>query len=212
MNWPIVDTRDILMPRTENFRDFGHTDKSTKRNRNNILQKSDNTCRFCGGYYPKYLRCSYYPHAKCDDVSCGACYLITHLNFGIHNEINIYYSELSQIKIVRDTIDFIIENGTIPTPQEIDSNVKSVPISILEYINIMNNYEDVPKEFENYKIFFTQKFGINFIVSNYSNNKIGFVNEFANENYVSNNTIKYKLVKHIPSEEEIKFINKHFNL
>lgn len=209
MNW--LTERDVIKPRSENFRDFGHNDKFTKKARGDIVAKNNYTCRFCGGVYPKYLICSYITYAKCDDVCCRACHLVTHLNAGFFREMKLYYSKVPQIEIIRKTVDFIIENDEMPLPTKIDKDVKLPPISLLEFINIINNNDTVPNELENYKLFFTHKLNVDFIVNNYGNKMLKFIDD---KKYHTIDTDKMKiddtLDKHVPTDEELALFNKYY--
>lgn len=215
MDWQ--KERALLIPRTENFRDFGHNDKFTKKERDDILVKNNYTCRFCGGVYQKYLICSYYAYDKCSDVACVACHLITHLNSGRYKEMKLYYSEVPQIDIVKKTIDYIINYGEIPLSTEIDPHIKLPPISILEFISIINNNETVPIELTNYKIFYTQNLSTNFIFTNYGVKNLMFIEDDKNNktdcNIFFENKVKTpKLItKHKPSLEEMELFNKYFS-
>jgi|688.fasta_scaffold179882_4 hypothetical protein len=206
MKW--LSERDILIPKCENFRDFGHSEKFTKKIRGETLVKNNYTCRCCGGVYPKYLICCYLTDAKCNDVLCRACYLITHLNNGMFREIKLYYSNESQLNIVRKTVEYIIDNNVIPIPTKIDPDVKIAPLTLLEYINILNNTNEYPIELQNYKIFFTNKLNIDFIINNYGKNMVMFLDyQDTDENKVKT---YYTLKKHIPSKEELDLINKYY--
>jgi len=196
-------TRDILIPKSTNFRDFGYTDKINKKTRDELLITYKYTCRFCGGYYLKYLICSYLSDVKLNDVCCKLCHMITHLNYGNTKDINVCYSEMSQTDIVKKTVEYIIANNTVPQPIEIDINVSQSPISSLEFVNIINNVENAPEELNNYKIFFNDSLNIDFIVANYGENMPMFLNEQKDRTEID---------KHIPSENEILLFNKQFNI
>lgn len=202
MNW--LQPRDIIAPRCENFRDFGHNDKFSKSSRNKIIIDNKYSCRYCGGVYQKYLICSYIPSQKCNDVCCRICYIITHLNYGLFQEIKLYYSEMSQVDIIKKTVDHIIENNEIPSPDKIDKNIKLTPLSLLEYINLLNNYNDIPDELSNYKLFFSQKMNLDFIVNNYGNKMLMFIDA----DKINDDTDKIKLDdtldKHQPTNNEIE--------
>ena len=213
MDW--LQERDIIIPKCNNYRDFGYSDNFSKKIRNEILSKNNYTCRFCGGIYPKYLICSYISYAKCNDVLCRACYLVTHLNSGLFEELQLYYSIMPQCEIIRKTVDYIINNNEIPLPTKIDNDIKLLPISLLEFINILNN-DEVPDELNNYKLFFTHKFNIDFISNNYGNQMVKFIDtNKENKKKIKNNTINHLndiLVKHIPSEEELTLFNKYYSV
>ena len=213
MNW--LKERDIIIPTCENFRDFGYSDNFSKKIRNDILAENNYTCRYCGGVYPKYLISCYIQHAKCNDILCRACYLVTHLNVGLFRELKLYYSVMTQTEIIKKTIDYIINNNEIPIPTIIDNDIKLPPISLIEYINILNSADSTPPEFKNYKLFFTHKFNTNFIFNNYGNQMLTFINKNDNKNYYENDTDKIKiddtLDKHIPSDEELILFKKYYN-
>src|SRR5437016_2958257 len=125
MNW--VNTRDNLIPCSLNFKNYGHNEKISKQTRNMVLSKNNYTCRYCGGVYPKYLICiniNKKNSIDSNDICCRICYIITHLNYGFFREIKLYYSELSQLEIIRKSVDFIIKNNQIPLPKDIDVNFK----------------------------------------------------------------------------------------
>lgn len=208
MNW--LKERDTLFPKCQDFKNFGNTNKLSKQNKTNILNNNNFSCRYCGGIYTKYLIGCYISEINDHDVSCRACYVITHLNWGMFKELKLYYSKLSQVEIVKKTVDYIINNNEIPSPNIIDPLLKTVPISILEFVNIINNYSEIPQPFDNYKLFFSSKFNIDFIVNNYGNKMFNFVdpqNDTDEKNIKLDNTIK----KHICDKEEINLINKHYS-
>jgi len=197
MKWTIP--RDILIPRCPDFKYYGHNEKIARNERAKILLQNNYTCRYCGGYYSKYLICSYLENAKCHDVCCRMCYLITHLNYGFFNEIKLYYSELSQIDIIKKTVEYIIKNNSVPPPTDIDPNVNSLKISVLEFINILNSYTEYPDAFKNYKFFFGSKMNLDFIYENYCN-----MFTYDNEEDVDTEKQTFLLDEHNPTNEEKK--------
>ncbi|QKF93627.1 hypothetical protein QKU48_gp0169 [Fadolivirus algeromassiliense] len=173
MNW--LQVRENITPKCENFRDFGHNDKFSKQTRNKIIMENKYSCRYCGGIYPKYLICCYIPSQKCNDVCCRICYIITHLNYGLFQEIKLYHSTMPQLDIIKKTVQYILDNNEIPSPDSIDNNIKLAPFSLLEYINLLNNYDNVPKELENYKFFVSHKMNLDFIINNYGDKMSMFI-------------------------------------
>lgn len=149
-------------------------DNSQKNNwdifRKSILKKYNYTCRFCGGYFLKYLNCVAISDTEFD-IICYPCYIITHLNYGHNNQAKLYYSELNQLDIIRKTTDHIIKNGFVPDPYILDNNIKQIPLSLLEYINILKflNHKkiNIPPEFTGYKIFFSRKLNTVYIDANF---------------------------------------------
>lgn len=187
-----------------------YADKISRKERDDILNESNYTCRFCGGKYYKYMMCTYLSDAKCNDVCCRMCFLVSHLNSGFgFREFVIYKSNMTQLEIIRKTAEFIINNGVIPIPNQIDSNVKSVIISTLEFISIINNSDSYPPELLNYKLFFTSFLDINFLTSNYGNNISMFVNDYSSE-LSKELSIEQSCEKSIPTKNELALFNKFF--
>lgn len=198
MDWQ--KERDNITCMVQNFSHLGHTKKCTLATRNEVLKKYNYTCRYCGGIYKKYLMSI--KINEVDDVCCRLCYLVTHLNSGLHKEILVFYSELSQLEIIKRTADYIINNGEVPFAQLIDKNIKHVPITILEFINILNNNDKYPIELQSYKIFFSNKLNIDFVLSNYAKYQSLFIDEDIGD-VTNNEKPKYHIKKHIPSKQEM---------
>jgi hypothetical protein len=169
MEWK--EPRDVLNHAKINYIDIGTKLNMTSQNRIKILKNNGYTCRTCGGVYRTYLMMDLIKEQKCHDTYCSACYVITHLNNNVHEYIDLYYSTMSQLDIIRNTINNVIANGKIPLPYEIDPEIKSVSLSTLEYINFFNHVN----EFDNYKFFFNEKFNTYFVTNNYNN--LSFVDE-----------------------------------
>lgn len=210
MNW--LQIRENIKPICSNFKNYGHSEKFTKQLRNNILSINNYTCRYCGGVYPKYLICVKINTLNINDVCCRACYIITHLNYGLFREIKLYYSLVPQIEIIRKTVDHVINYEELPLPSDIDENILLAPFSILEFINILNNNVEVPPIFNNYKIFFSKKFNIDFIINNYCNKNIMFIDE-NNDLLTDTDKIPFddNLTKHELTEEEKKILDNYYN-
>lgn len=150
--------------------------------RDTVLKKYNYNCRYCGGHYIKYLMCIHLDNNSNNndisnlDLCCKVCYDITHINNSFNNEMIVCYSQLSQLEIVRKTIDFIINNNKVPKINNIDKNASRVQLSVMEFSNILvhskqNKY--------NYKIFFTEKLDTTFVSANI---KVPmFIDELSNE-------------------------------
>lgn len=174
MKW--TDSRRQLKADCIDYKTLGFTDsKYNKKSRPAVLKKYNSTCSYCGGQYQKFLICSYYSDIDDSDTSCKFCYAITHLNYGFNNDLELYYSSLKQDEIVKKTVEYIIKNNSIPQPHDIDKDVKNVPISLIEYINIIN-YSD-NNVLQDYKIFFGQQTNYEFIIANFGNTMNFFVND-----------------------------------
>ncbi len=177
MHWTPV--RSILKPSNVVYDELHKKTNVSNQDRLKILKENAYSCRGCGGTYKSYLMMDLIKdkEPKYYDTYCRACYTITHLNSGVSDNIELYQSTMSQLDIVKTTVDYIINNNKIPKPIEIDPKIIHVPISILEYI-ILLNHINLPN-FENYKIFFSNKFTTNFITQNYNN--MTFIDENIND-------------------------------
>ena len=215
MNWVKIK-RVPLYPNISDHTTSGKlSTSSTKwqkiRNRTHI--KSNNICRCCGGKYIKYLHCIHIDGNRNNnetsnlDTCCRGCYRITHINFDYNDEIELYWSKMSQLDIMRNTIDYIIKNKKIPHPHQIDKNVKSLKLSLVEFSSILWNcpYTSLPKEFQNYKIFFTQNIlpWAEPIITEYTP-------MFDDDDENDKNDIP-QIEIHIMSTKEKSFLANHFN-
>lgn len=181
--------------------------------RADLLVKYNYTCCYCGGRYKKYLIKNVI-NLKTDDVDvcCRLCFLLTNLNGGYHREMDIYYSHLPQLDIVRKTINHIIKNNIVPSPLDIDSKVKKTNLSVLEFINIVNGYQKAPFELRNYKIFFNPDLTTDFITTNF-NQGYTFTNDSDEEdddNEKSLNELEIPLLDPKTDPDAKKFIDKFF--
>ncbi len=177
MNW-VTKTRTKLNPSVSKINFFakisddGSNEWSTIRK--NVITKYKNECRYCGISYKKYMRCIHLNGNNKDnrmenlEISCKGCYSITHLNAGFTiDDVVLCYSEMSQLSIVRKSISYIATKGGVPVPSSIDKDVKRVPISVVEYVNLLLTYDrpEMPTEMRNYKLFFSQNFDTQFVDS-----------------------------------------------
>lgn len=186
MNWtkPVFE----LKPNTMDYKYFGQTRKVI--NRKEILTKYKHRCCYCGGKYEKFVNCIHIDNKPV--IICRFCMIISQLNDSTFDKYDIYYSTLSQLDIVRSTVNFILKNSRLPTPHEIDPNIKNSPFSPIEYINLLNNQE-FKITFDTYKVFFIDV-DLNFILSNYD------INMFTSENDSEESLIEYP--NHILSKKE----------
>jgi hypothetical protein len=154
--------------------------------RTTVLKKYNYTCRYCNGKYMKYLQCIHLDNDSHNnnlsnlDLCCHACYIITHINSVYNNEIQPCWSKLSQLDIVRKSVDFVVKNNKIPSVLDIDSDAKQIDLSIMELSNILVCTKEkiiLPKELNNYKLFFTQQFNTRFVDLNIFMNTPMFIDE-----------------------------------
>jgi hypothetical protein len=218
MNWT-SPLNHVLIPKTLDFNHFGAATNGTsissrKKMRDKVLIRDHHTCIYCGGFYLKYLICIHKDgNYKNNDqnnlgMACRACFIISFLNLGNFREIKLYWSTMSQLEIVRKTMDYIIEKSEIPSPYEIDKNIKKAPISVLEFINILN-FHPTQNHLSKYKIFFSKKLDVTFIIKNYHIQKPLFIDP-ESEDHV-NDKENILIEEYLPSNEEINFIKKYLS-
>lgn len=215
MNWN--NTRESIYPKIYNLPDnFNYKKMNWENFRKSVLKKNNFTCRYCGGYYQKYLNCiCINPKnitAENYDLCCYPCYIVTHLNYGHSHEIKLYYSKTEQLDIIRKTTEYIIKNGYVPDPIEIDKNICRLQLSMMEFINILKylNYIkniNIPNEFKNYKIFFSKNLSTIYIDANFNTTK----NKFMFIDYpIDQKNIKKNIPGHKFTDYEKKFIDQIF--
>jgi len=186
-----------------------------------VLKKYNYTCRYCGGRYQKYLQCIHLNGDNSNnnldnlDVCCHLCYLVNNINASFNNEIELFVSKLSQLDIVRKTVDYIIKTGEIPKPNEIDKNISRVKISLYELSNLLieYNYEDMPvymlKFIDNCKIFFTKNTNIKFIESNICSIKSLF--DDNDKNIIKKMIDKDQVINYYEFSKKVNnFLNNYF--
>lgn len=157
MNWK--NPKIILIPSISDFKVFGSKTNLAQNIKDSIIDSNNRTCMLCGGIYKKGLIC--YNENDLDTintiVACRLCYIIQHLNYDQSCEFDLFVSNINQRDIVRLTIDFIIKNNKIPEPKIIDPNLQPSKLSLIEYINLINNndYNDLTK---NIRLFVNKTF------------------------------------------------------
>ncbi len=176
-----------------------------------LLKKFNYTCRYCGGRYIKYLRCTD------NNICCYPCYIITHINYDFDEEVVICWSKMEQVDIVKKTVDGFINDGKIPEPYEIDKGAKRIKLSTMELSNIFVYIgEDVknriPGFLKSYKIFFTQKMKTDFITANLLSNiyagQIMFIDDTSTTITNNNNCCTTIQKTHRFTNKEVKFFKK----
>lgn len=181
MNWLESDRIDLEISLSEST-SSNNLKSSDQWNdlRKKVLKRANFTCRYCGGRYKKYLHCIHIDRDKTNNklsnlgICCKPCFMVTNIDYNFNNEVVINWSKVDQLTIIRRTVDFIIKNGYIPNPKDVDPQVKKSPISILELTTVLGNKKlrknrSYPKELENYKVFFTKNFDTTFIEENVTN-------------------------------------------
>ena len=201
-------SRDIIKPMTGNFKYYGSNNGSAWTDiRKKKLAQYNYICRYCGGFYKKYL-IGYYLSGdpnnkyKYDDIEicCRPCYLVTHLNLGLIKELQLFKSDIPQMEIIRKTIQYVINNDKLPLPSEIDDQVHVVELSMYEFVNIIiKNNNNLPDELSSLKLFFSPKFDITFIRANFNTQQCMFIDNESDKDpvYESKNELDNILMKDV---------------
>lgn len=176
-------------------------DKNIRKYKYSITKKYNNICCYCGGNFSNYNYINSDNSTKKEDVylCCKFCHMILNFRHSYCNSLLLCWSDMSQIDIVRNSIDYIIINGTIPQVSDIDKNAKNLNISLIEYINIINN--KMPDEFKKYKIFLSDNYDIMYLVPLIKKSLFK----------TKKNIIKTRQL-HKFSKNELKHINKYLGL
>ena len=122
----------------------------SQNERREKLEKCGYSCRFCGGKYEIGMI-----HFD-GDFCCPLCYNMTHLGGGKFGGFIVGISDMSQVDIVRKSVDFVIENGVVPFLSEVDEAGMLAPLSTLEFVHVVAREGGVPEWIEKYKLFLSQ--------------------------------------------------------
>ena len=101
------------------------------------------SCDYCGGEYKVVFLINGYK-------ICPVCRLVSHIKYNTINNIVIIYSKLSQLDIVRKSVEYIMKKSCLPCAYDLDPSSELINLSIIEYYNIITN--KMPIKFNNYKI------------------------------------------------------------
>ena len=183
--------------------------------RKTVLERDNKTCRYCGGQYNKYLHCIHIDGKKNNNelsnlgICCKSCYFVTHINYDYEKKLLLCWSTKPQVGIVRDTVDYIIKYKEMPSVLNIDPNAKKIPLSIVEFSNILYEYkyDMLLEEMKNYKIFFNLNFNMEHVTSKIYDSIYMFDDEEINNNIKDDSTME----THALSKVERDFLNKHFH-
>ena len=112
---------------------------------------------------------------------CRICYAVINPYNYNNNFVDVYYSNMDQLEIVKGTIDFLIKNGRHPKPFEIDPQVKLSILNLHEFLNVFNSglLDECLSEF---KLFPNEKLNISSML--YDKVKVCFFREDENVDYV----------------------------
>lgn len=158
--------------------------------RQQVIDKYQNRCRFCGNRFSKYLIIDHIDGNASDNslenlgINCKGCDTIRHCGFaGLNQRLLLRFSKLDQSEIVRLSYDFYIENGQAPAPEEIDPECKPInnytvrsktgeilgqiqsEVDIINLANIMlkYNYDELNGDVRYIKGFFSKLFDFHFL-------------------------------------------------
>jgi hypothetical protein len=165
-------------------------------------------CSYCGNKYERTFNC--YDDYKILKACVFCIKLVNYKPMNVY-EIIVAKSKMSQLEIIKKTLDLFNDTEKIPLYTEVDNNAKLISSTTSrEMIKCLNKYED---EFNDVKFFFTNKInrnsiiGRNFIVGDYpiENLKI----EYITGDFCKLSDSQQKLLDNIRNdelEEQIKKI------
>lgn len=213
MNWSNT-TRDNLKINVNYLDSFSKTIESWKTVRKDILQKYNCTCSCCGGIYKKFLTCYMNKKTNQLDISCYLCHTISHINYNFKNDIVLCVSQLTQLNIVRKTVEFIIKFKRIPSIIEIDPNAKLTELSFVDYSNLLihantkniNLSLEPDINFDKYKIFFNSNMYPTFIASLIITKSMFEEDEDEDDKVNTNEVINLPIIQQLTDVERSRFI------
>lgn len=215
MNWDF-DTPTIKI----HIRPYINKYENMIKFKNKALKRDKFTCRFCGGIYSTHLYCSVLYNKKKVNIHniaacCKLCHMIYNCKYTYQKQLSLCWSRKKQKVIIKKTIDYIIKNKKIPLITEIDKNAKQLPITLIEYLDVLKGSK-IPVEMYDYKLFVSPYFDIDFLKDYIDIDEFMFVDEDIDEKkiYVNDliNNYDKSLEKYNMSQKEKTFIDSHFNL
>jgi hypothetical protein len=134
-----------------------YTTKQRKLMRRFCSKQVNPTCVYCGGSYRKVYGCNI------DDMThmfpvCQLCHIVTQFVPIYSKMLTICESKMSQLDIVRTTVNFIHTKKIIPTVYDIDSKASIIKITPTQFFKTRSNN---PTE---YKIFYTKNIDVTNII------------------------------------------------
>ncbi|MBA43027.1 MAG: hypothetical protein CMF62_03345 [Magnetococcales bacterium] len=182
-------------------------EKVSKKIWSDTLKKYNSTCYYCSNKYNRGFTCIKIKNEY--RLVCFVCTMIKKCRIADRDKMTLCYSKMPQKEIVKLTINFIRQKKYIPNIKTIDKNAKSLNLSLDEYIDIIEEKKEIPKYIKSrYKVFLNNYF--DFSAIDFST--FEFIDEESDEEqeiYESNDD--ENLPKHKFSEEELIFLNTHFN-
>lgn len=106
-------------------------------------------CDYCGNIYKNMAYC----HDVDGDICCYLCNMIVAYKPKYSHNIIIAKSSKSQLSIITDTTNYIIENKTAPSVNEIDGTAEIIKIQPTKFYKHIEDYQ-------NCKIFFSQSIDV----------------------------------------------------
>lgn len=215
MNWDI-DTHTIKI----HIRPYINKYENMIKFKNKALKRDKFKCRCCGGIYSSHLYCSILYNKKKVNIDniiscCKLCYMIYNCKYTYQKQLTLCWSKKKQKVIIKKTIDYIIKNKKIPLITEIDKNAKRLPITLIEYLDVLKGSK-IPAEMHNYKIFVSPYFEIDFLKDYIDIDEFMFVDENVDEKKIHINDLLNNYDKSLKeynmSQKEKTFIDNHFNL
>lgn len=125
------------------------------------------TCVYCGGSYKKTF---YSEILEKDDENvlipcCQLCHMLTEFMPQYSKLICIYDSQMHQLDIIRQTVEYILQTKQIPTVNDIDKNATIIKIKPVKFF-----HERTLPKYEHAKIFYTPNIAISNILFNFCTN------------------------------------------
>ena len=178
--------------------------------RTNTIAKYKGVCRFCGGQFQNSLKCFIIDDEF--DICCKFCFALTNINL-FADKLVLIKSNISQTKIIRLTVDFTLQNKTIPPISYIDPDAKLVQLSVYEVSSLFfsdnhNQWNEFNKN-NKFKFVFNKNFNLSFL----SFNKFIQVSLFDSDDDSDNSKNDHeKIKKYKFNHFEYSFLSNFFKI
>lgn len=141
-----------------------YTTKQKQTMRRHCCKLLNPTCVYCGGTYRKAYGCTYIGESL--KPCCQLCYIITHFIPNYSKMLLICKSTMSQLEIIRSTVDFIHKYKKAPAITDIDENAASTQETPTHFFKAYINASDQEKIniCKRYKIFYTSSIDMTNII------------------------------------------------
>lgn len=156
---------------------------------NDVKKKYNGKCKHCTNTY-KFMFCvsnGKVPDKNNSILCCKLCKMVAQCDYSYQKELVLCWSNEPQETILKKSIKHLENFGKIPSITQIDPNAKKLEVSLIEYVDLLNENIQLPFAMSKYKVFLTPYFNFSYMnLKLDKKNHTMFVDEDENndENYI----------------------------